>query len=129
MAAQMFAKPLNRPVAAVSSGEALAVELGGENVVVCGDARRGMFWFGVREHGAMSAWKLCTAEIFASQTKPGAVIVTPHWNQTAALRAADDGARGWLEGDRHPTARGIARLALNRVAVGPLEPIYLHPPV
>lgn len=137
MAAQMFAAPLAKKVVAVSSGEALALEIAGRgdaeapgNVVVCGDARRGMFWYGIRGD-RFGGWKLCTTGEFAGVLPADPIIATPHWQQTAPLRAVTPGHR-WLEGDQYPTAHAVARLATLASEGGTaqaLEPIYLHPPV
>ncbi len=129
MAAQMFAMPLNKPVIAVSSGEALASEIDADKVAICGDARRGMFWFAVCEDRAMGAWKLCNEEDFASKIPSAAIVATPHWNQIVALRDATKDSHRWLEGDQFPTAHAVARLARAIKISEPLEPIYLHPPV
>lgn len=133
MAAQMFAKPGGRPVMAVSSGVALAEEIRQRedaerrDIVVCGDARRGMFWYGV--FGAdFGGWRLCKADAFGLHVPAGALVVTPHWQQTAPLRAAAP-SLCWVEGDQYPTAHAIARLARRMNASEPAEPIYLHPPV
>lgn len=130
MAAQMYAVPLNKPVVAISSGTALATELLAKHnkpVVICGDARRGMFWYGVFVPD-FSGWKLATTENFAGLVPADSVIATPHGTQTTALRAATP-ALHWLEGDHFPTAYTLARLALAATTSEPLEPIYLHPPV
>ena len=128
MAAQMFAAPLAKKVIAVSSGEALAAEMGKKPIVVCGDARRGMFWYGVFGD-AFDGWKLCTSETFSALIPSDAVIATPHWQQTSALRDATTTSHRWIEGDQFPTAQAIARLARAKQISEPLEPIYLHPPV
>jgi tRNA threonylcarbamoyl adenosine modification protein YeaZ len=86
MAAQAFARPSLTPVLAVSSGEALALEVvqesGPHPVVVAGDARRGSIWFaqfhrseeGVRKQ---RDWTLVPAAEFTGQLPDGAWVVSP----------------------------------------------------
>lgn len=126
MAAQMYAAPLGKKVVAVSSGEALASSFA-KPVVVCGDARRGMFWYGVFTE-SFSGWLLSDAAAFAGKIPAYALVVTPHWMQTEPLRSANPALR-WQEGDQFPTAHAVARLSLAKESSEPLEPIYLHPPV
>lgn len=131
MAAQMYAIPLGRRVVAVSSGEALAAEVGQDRVLVCGDARRGMFWYGLRANGRLECWRICRVDEWAAVCQQAAValIVTSQWERVAPLRAATPEGLHWEAADRYPTAAGVARLALAGEASEPLVPIYLHPPV
>jgi tRNA threonylcarbamoyladenosine biosynthesis protein TsaB len=131
MAAQMFALPLKRPVVAVSSGEALAAEFADGPTLVCGDARRGTFWYGLFGAGEFSGWRYTKPEAWPDVVPAGARIVTSQWDRLAALRSQPVGGT-WIEGDRHPSATAVARLALASHRAGrtePAEPIYLHPPV
>ena len=139
MAAQSFALPLGRPVMAVSSGEALARQLSstpiaaGRPVVICGDARRNMFWSGRFDTTGFSGWQLFRADDWAASLPIHALVASPHWEKTAPLRGATPEGCEWLPGDQFPDAVQTGRMALARLRSGspsdPLEPIYLHPPV
>lgn len=142
MAAQAFARPSLTPVLAVSSGEALALEVvqesGPHPVVVAGDARRGSIWFaqfhrseeGVRKQ---RDWTLVPAAEFTGQLPDGAWVVSPDWARLSAVCGPRDARLHWIEGDRHPTATRVAEWAWRQLAAGTageaLEPLYLHPPV
>lgn len=131
MAAQMFALPLKRPVVAISSGAALAVEWEVGPTLVCGDARRGTFWYGLFGAGEFSGWRYTNPEAWPDVVPTGARIVTSQWDRLASLRSQTV-AGTWLEGDRYPSATSVARLAVSAHRAGrsePAEPIYLHPPV
>ena len=131
MAAQMFALPLKRPVVALSSGEALAEDFAGAPTLVCGDARRGTFWYGLFHAGAFTGWRFTKPEDWPEVVPAHARIVTSQWERCAPLRALTT-AGTWLEGDRFPSAGTLARLAVDAHQAGrsePAEPVYLHPPV
>lgn len=131
MAAQMFALPLKRPVVAVSSGAALAAAFADGPTLVCGDARRGTFWYGLFGAGEFTGWRYTKPEDWPAVVPAGARIVTSQWERLAALRTQPV-AGTWIEGDRSPAATLVARLAVAAHLAGrtePAEPIYLHPPV
>ena len=84
MAAQTFALPSRTPVLAVSSGEALAMdvvpEAGAHPVVIAGDARRGAIWYAVfHRHGhavkETQDWTLVPAADFVAKLPDGAWVV------------------------------------------------------
>lgn len=135
MAAQMFALPLNRPVLAFSSGAALAHQLrtfGAPDrqgpLTVCGDARRGTFWFGHFDNAPFTGWQTCTAAEWVSRMPPHATVVTSQWERTDVLRAA--GGPSWIAGAQFPMAESLVELSRAASARSePLEPIYPHPPV
>lgn len=142
MAAQAFARPLLTPVLAISSGEALAMdvaqEAGGHPVVIAGDARRGAIWYALfRGHGSTVVkerdWTLVPAADFARHLPDGAWVASPEWARLAATCEPRDQRLHWLDGDRYPAASRVAEWASHQFAVGltgePVEPLYLHPPV
>ena len=134
MASQMFAMPGGKKTIAVSSGDALASQIDGENVVICGDARRGTFWYGVRKGDAPCEWKFCKAEewsnvIASLGTDARVTVATSQWDRVEVLRKNSPANVRWIEGDQYPTARSVAKLALARTESETLEPIYLHPAV
>lgn len=142
MAAQTFALPNATPVLAVSSGEALALDLaeeaGAHPIVIAGDARRGAIWYAVfRRHGQAvrkeQDWTLVPAADFTRALPDHARVASPDWDRLAAACGPRDARVHWLEGDRYPAAARVAEWAAARLADGqpgePAEPLYLHPPV
>jgi tRNA threonylcarbamoyladenosine biosynthesis protein TsaB len=143
-AAQAAALPGDRPVVAVSSGQAVARSVAGQGtagkIAVVGDARRDTIWLGefagdadgVRPTGA---WELVTPDAFATRIAPGTTCVTSQWDRLQALLGRHHPQTvSWIEGDRYPPAREIARAGLRRHRDGPtgsepLSPLYLHPAV
>lgn len=139
-AAQGIALPAHLPVVAVSSGEALALaamadpaHAAARTIVVAGDARRGILWYGVfhrHGHGVRQdgAWAVTPAADFPARVPDGAQVVTSDW-----ARIAVDAAARWRREDRFPDATRVAELAWARLRDGipgdPPEPLYLHPPV
>ena len=117
-AARGWALPGNKPVWTVSSGAALAAEVFAEKpeiaqVVVSGDARRGLIWAGLFERDAQQLvrqageWKLLPA------TAPDQEWPTAHWVEMA----------------RAPQAEWVGRLFFTGISSEELQPIYLHPAV
>lgn len=142
MTAQTFALPCHTPVLAVSSGEALALDLiheaGCHPVVVAGDARRGAIWFAIfHRHGAgikkQQDWTLIPAADFTRHLPEGAWIASPDWTRLAAACGPRGSHVHWIEEDRYPSATRVAEWAWTQVQAGtagePLEPLYLHPAV
>ena len=142
MAAQTFARPSLTPVLAVSSGEALAMdvvhEAGAQPVVIAGDARRGAIWYAVfHRHGTgvkkQQDWTLVPAADFVGHLPDGAWVASPDWARLAAVCGPRDARLHWIEEDRYPSARRVAEWAWQQMEAGSageaLEPLYLHPPV
>ena len=142
MAAQTFALPNHTPVLAVSSGEALALDLvqeaGPHPVAIAGDARRGSIWFALfHRHGTgvkkTQDWTLVPAADFARQLPDGLWVASPDWARLAAACGPLDPRLHWIEEDRYPRAARVAECADHALASGqppePVEPLYLHPPV
>lgn len=142
MAARVFALPNATPILAVSSGEALALDLAAEAgthpIVVAGDARRGAIWYAVfRRHGQAvrkeQDWTLVPAADFTRGLPDGAWVAAPEWDRLAAACGPRDTRLHWMEGDHYPPARRVAEWAAAQLASGqtgePAEPLYLHPPV
>lgn len=142
MSAQTFARPLLTPVLAVSSGEALALDLipeaGGQPIVIAGDARRGSIWYAVfQPHGQHvrreQDWTLVPAADFTARLPHGALVASPDWARLAAACGPRDTHIRWIEEDRYPSAVQVAEWAWARMRAGepgePVEPLYLHAPV
>ena len=140
--AQTFALPNCTPVYALSSGEALAMDLvheaGAQPIVVAGDARRGAIWFAVfQRHGTgvtkKQDWTLVPATDFTRHLPDGAWIASPDWARLAAACGPREARWHWIEEDRYPSAARVAEWAWSTVQAGspgePLEPLYLHPAV
>ena len=142
MTAQAFALPCHTPVLAVSSGEALALDLvheaGVRPIVIAGDARRGAIWFAVfHRHGAgvkkVQDWTLVPATDFTRHLPDDAYIASPDWARLAAVCGPRESRGHWVEEDRYPSANRVAEWAWAKVQAGqpgePVEPLYLHPAV
>lgn len=139
MTAQTFARPLLTPVLAVSSGEALAMDLAaeadGQPIVIAGDARRGAIWYAVfQPHGTgvrrNQDWTLVPAAEFTARLPPGAWVASPDWARLAAACGPRDASVHWIEADRYPSANRVAEWAWARRQADepgePVEPLYLH---
>jgi tRNA threonylcarbamoyladenosine biosynthesis protein TsaB len=142
MAAQVFALPNRTPVLAVSSGEALALDLvseaGAQPIVIAGDARRGSIWYaifhrhgeGVKKH---QDWTLVPAADFAQHMPEGAWMASPDWARLSAACGPRESRVHWIEEDRYPSATRIAEIAWHTLESDhprePLIPLYLHPAV
>lgn len=137
---QALAAPAQASVCAVSSMEAMALDLMGTNgleaIAVIGDARRQSFWFADFELNKIkkcpAAWETVPHESAAHKLTEQLVFATPHWAETEWLRQQKPGVR-WIAESQYPSAPQIARLALLREGeVGirePLVPLYAHPAV
>ena len=139
MTAQTFARPLLTPVLAVSSGEALAMDLAtesdGQPIVIAGDARRGAIWYAVfQPHGSgvrrEQDWTLVPAADFTARLPHGARVASPDWARLAAACGPRDTAVTWIEEDRYPSANRVAEWAWACLRANepgePVEPLYLH---
>ena len=142
MTAQTLARPLLTPVLAVSSGEALAMDLAAESdggpIVIAGDARRGAIWYAVFQPQGAGVrrkldWTLVPAADFTARLPHGARVASPDWARLAAACGTRDAPVHWIEEDRYPSANRVAEWASAQLAAGqpgePAEPLYLHPPV
>jgi tRNA threonylcarbamoyladenosine biosynthesis protein TsaB len=139
-AIRLAALPRQTPTFFVSSGEAIAEdtakEVESEDVVVVGDARRGMRWSGrFRRSGSgvrqNDAWSLKTPEAWLRDVPPGAVIASPDWTVLQETLTTEERRRfHWLPYNCYPSAASIARIALERMAAGTpseaADPLYLH---
>lgn len=136
LAVQALAAPGNAAVMAVSSMDALALQLIEEQeqdaITLVGDARRQSLWIGQAGRHTLPAfaiaWRVIPA-LDADRELPSGMVATPHWESTAGLRHNTPGTN-WLPGSRYPSAAGLARLALLRREQGAspesLLPLYLH---
>jgi tRNA threonylcarbamoyladenosine biosynthesis protein TsaB len=143
-AAQALALPGAKTVFGVSSGEALAMRLCGETdaavIATVGNARRCRIWLAefTRESGSRLTLKtpyaLLDLSHLADALTPGAVVVTPDWDDIGDGLGEHLPAGATLVPRRiSPTAQAVGELAMERIERGipsdALTPIYLHPPV
>lgn len=141
--AQGLAVPGNTPIYAVQSAEALAAEVAEsedeQNIVVLGDARRGIIWMHLFEsirdtrRVRLVQSEMAPAGEITNKIPAHAVVVTPDWTRLAALSQATAPSVRWISENRYPRAAYVGRLAAERMAAGipsePPLPIYIHPPV
>jgi tRNA threonylcarbamoyl adenosine modification protein YeaZ len=141
--ASALAMPDNKPVIAISSGEALARAAIAQNdtcetVVAIGDARRQMCWIGVFNrvgHLLERAvdYSLVPYEEIGAHIPAGALVVTSEWDRLDEKVAAHCPEAMPIEMNVYPSAAVIGQLGLECVMQETdrevLEPLYLHPPV
>ncbi len=140
VAARAMALPDNRPVYGVASAEVLASEIiaqgRAERVCVLGDARRFQVWHrayarcGNDIQAEENTWQLANVDETLPQ-RHGALVVSSDLERLSAMiQRAQKAGSAVLMQPVHPTAAGMARLVLRRIAAGkpsePLTPIYLH---
>jgi tRNA threonylcarbamoyl adenosine modification protein YeaZ len=141
-AAQALALPESKPVYAIDSGDALALQtMRTENtnrVAVLGDARRGVWWYGLFECDAASLrktgdWALADPARLADFVPADYPCVTSDWIRLQPALINAPRPHRWICEPRFPSAGTLAELARQRIADGipsaPLSPLYLHPPV
>ena len=142
-AIQALALPGRTPVIGICSAEAIAAgvtrEHGDHPVMVIGDARRERLWMleypldGTTDPRPEP--RLCAITDAASRlTEPGLLIATPDWSRIGpALEQITPPSATLIRENRCPDADDIARLAISRqqagITTGPIDPIYVHPPV
>jgi len=142
-AIQALALPARTPVTGICSAEATAIAIqrdyGDHPVLIIGDARRERLWMldyprtepaDNRPEPRVTA----IAEAAPLLNTPGLVIATPDWSRIGpALEAIVPPSAILIRENRLPDAADIGRLALERdrqgVDTGPIDPIYVHPPV
>lgn len=141
--AQGLALPGHTPIYAVQSAEALAAEVAEsrdeQQIVVLGDARRGILWMRCFESSrALRGIRLVQSDMapateIAQRIPAHAVVVTPDWTRLATLSQTTAPSVRWIAENRYPRAAFVGRLASERIAAGlpsePPLPIYTHPPV
>lgn len=125
-----LAAPLKKPVYALNSGAALAVQAGAQKTVVVGDARRNQIWAGAFEGSSLvKEFKLMTSEELAAFVPEGALVVSPDQDRLAELLQGVNAVQQPL----YPAAGILGMLVADRMAAGvesePFEPLYMHPPV
>ena len=143
-AARAIALPDGRQVFGVSSGEALAWDVGRgrpeKPVVIAGDARRDRVWFGVFSAAGQgrpkqrAPYALARMEELGAQMPSPAIVATPDWNRMGErLKGGLPAGVEIVEKTVFPRARALGQVVLARMQHGepsdPLAPIYLHPPV
>jgi len=142
-AIQALALPARTPVIGICSAEAIADAVrrqhGAHPVMVIGDARRERLWL-LEYRGKETAAPLpeprvtAITEAAAQLNTPGLLIATPDWSRIGpALEQLTPSSATLIRENRLPDAADIARLALARhrqgKTPGPIDPIYVHPPV
>jgi tRNA threonylcarbamoyl adenosine modification protein YeaZ len=136
-AARALALPGNRPVFALSSGEALAAEFAEQasHVVVLGDARRGKLWAGIFAGPEMTMpWSLLTPDELPAKIPAGAIALTSDAHRVFPMfgKSASEVFQS-LENSHPPKAEFVGKVALRKLQAGitseSLTPIYMHPAV
>ena len=140
LAVQSLAEPGKTPVMAVSSMDALALDLcrahNLESISLIGDARRQSCWVGHCRAETIPAtpteWAVIPLESLDRYLSPTDPIATPHGDAMTPIRERYP-MYSWLDGVHRPDAEMVARLTLKRlnlrIASEPLLPLYLHPAV
>jgi tRNA threonylcarbamoyladenosine biosynthesis protein TsaB len=141
--AQALALPSRTPVFAVSSGEALALEVletdPARPVAIVGDARRESLWLGVFDRDGCDVrtvvpWTVLKPADLGDLVPAPCRMISPDAEKLSPLIAAHlRSGISWRAGDRFPRALWVGRLAGRRQRADrpsdPLTPIYMHPPV
>ena len=129
--AQSLAAPGNKPLYALNSGAALAVQFSSPRLAVLGDARRGKVWAGLFQDGQLEGeFQLIEQEEIASFIPPQTPVVSPDAERLKELLAPFSLI---TEEAVFPHATHLGQLVARRmhqgIASDPLEPLYMHPPV
>ncbi len=138
-----FALPDSKPVYAVSSAQALAlqlsVETGKTTVSIVGDARRGHLWVASSTITAAPlpdsyVLHICTPDELPGQVAGSELIASPDFERIPDVLGSIPGSSERLyRSPVSPDARFIAETAFAATEAGivspPLTPIYIHPPV
>jgi tRNA threonylcarbamoyl adenosine modification protein YeaZ len=141
--ARALAMPDDKPVIAVSSGEALAraaIALNDscETVAAIGDARRQMCWIGVfNRNGHVVEQTVDYALVpygeIGAHIPAGALVVTSEWDRLDQKVAEQCPEAMPIKRNVYPSAAVIGQLGLECVMQEKeredLEPLYMHPPV
>ena len=141
--AQALALPGNKKVFAVSSGEALAVELLADRspsaLAIIGDARRDSLWYALfeKQDGGVvqqRPWSLARLEDLGRALPAGCLAASPHYERLqAGLPWSGLGHVEWIRENRYPTASRLGQQAVQKMELGlpseELTPIYMHPAV
>ncbi len=141
--ANALALPDEKPVIAVSSGEAMALSLFEEskspkNIAVIGDARRQMCWLGqfkCSESGTEKTmdFELIPYEEIGDKIFDDSFIVTSEWERLEEKLKNQCPNAELVESDFFPHARYVGEIAIKRFMSGEggeeFEPLYMHPPV
>lgn len=142
-AIQALALPARTPVIGICSADATAEALrrqhGDHPVLIVGDARRERLWLLDYPRNGQSDNRpeprvTTIAEAAPLLHTPGLLIASPDWSRIApALEQIAPPSATLIRENRFPDAADIAKLALARhrqgTATGPIDPIYVHPPV
>lgn len=125
--AQGLAFALDIPVVTVSSLAALAMEAPADDAVTLAviDARMGEIYAGCFRRGddglvvALDDERVCKAEDLVLPSAPAWNVVGTGWGEyESALRDKLPSPPCWVESQRYPQARHVARLAVPRFAAG-----------
>lgn len=141
--AKSLAMPDNKPVIAVSSGEAIAREaiitdLDSQTIAVIGDARRQLCWLGQFKRVGHTVEKTMDYELIpydevGAHISDGTRVITPDWERLDEKLQTQCPNATLTETNVQPHATFIGIIALEhmtRDGVGEeQEPLYMHPPV
>lgn len=141
--AQALAMPSRTPVIGVCSADAAAAAIRREQgadtpVLIVGDARRDRLWTVLYPHA--DEGKLPDVQVVAVSkspdimTLPGLYIASPDWSRlSATLESIVPVSAHLIRHPLTPSAIDVGQLALRKLQAGtlpgPIEPIYVHPPV
>ena len=141
--ATSLAMPDNKPVVAISSGEALAlaaIQLDDESeiIAVVGDARRQMCWLGLFKRAESGVEKVADYELIpyeeiGAHIPEGALVVTSEWDRLEEKIAEYCPETRPIKEAVFPSAAQVGILGVECVMQEKereeLEPLYMHPPV
>lgn len=142
-AMKAFSLPDSKPVYAVSSAQALALQLAEETkkqkISVVGDARRGHLWVAKVEISTAplpDSYELSvtTPDELSNEVAESELIASPDFDRIPDILASiPDASTRLYSGSPSPHARFVAETAYAAVEAGietpPLSPIYVHPAV
>ncbi|HEY5653756.1 MAG TPA: tRNA (adenosine(37)-N6)-threonylcarbamoyltransferase complex dimerization subunit type 1 TsaB [Pontiella sp.] len=125
-----LAAPEAKPVYALSSAVALAAQLGADQTVVVGDARRNQVWAGLFSGTELTKkFQLMAPEDLEEFVPEGALVVSPDYDRLVELLASYTTPGKSV----FPTAGALGKLVFQRMENGVesevFEPLYMHPPV
>ena len=125
-----LAAPRGKPVYALNSGAALAVQMGAPRTVVVGDARRNKVWAGFFVGSELEKqFQLLDRDELADFVPPDALVVSPDYDRLVELLDHFE----TIKRSVFPTAGTLSKLAMERLknkrSFEAFEPLYMHPPV
>lgn len=130
--ANALAAPAGKPIYAINSGAALALQAGVARLAVVGDARRNKVWAGIYSGTTLETeYRLMEREELAGFIPADTTVVSPDHDRLEELLAGYTTLPN--AGPLFPAAENLGLLVFERLKNGvdsePLEPLYMHPPV